>query len=107
MVLKIILRNPRLPSFLDVVPTFVLQSSNAKYPTGSQRGLRSALLEVKGIPKFSDNLEAASPKTHHPYNSIYEFKKFSHTKMLGTKTIIVSKTENFITSFPLVFDLEY
>lgn len=62
MVFKIILRNPRLPSFLDIVPTFVVQSSSAKYPTGSQRVLRAALLEVKGNPKISDTLEAASPQ---------------------------------------------
>lgn len=51
MVFKITLRNPRLPSFLDMVPTFVLQSARAKYPTGSQRAFERSFARGERYPQ--------------------------------------------------------
>lgn len=108
IIFKIILRNPRLPSFLGLTLLFVLRSPTVNTLVAHTGPLGPALLEVEGIPKFSSTLETSQhPKLSSLCVKLWTKKKNTHQSTRNRNNPCASKTKTFITSFPLVFDLEH
>lgn len=86
---KIILRNPRIPSFLGTILIFVLQSSAVKHPAVPERSLDSSFARGERYPQFQAPLKLPSLESYHLYDSNYELKNFQHIKVLGPEAISV------------------